>query len=269
MKRLPPLIKWSGSKQSQAIFIASCAPNNFNTYYEPFLGGGAVVGILQPRKAVCSDINNPLIALWKLIKEKPGLVVKNYGENWNELQKEGYKFFYKARDRFNHGESPHDLLFLSRTCVNGLIRYNQQGKFNNSLHYTRKGIHPDRFAKIATDWNQRIKNCVFLTTDYRKATKNARRDDFIYLDPPYFNTRGRYFGTINFEEFLNYLSGLNDKGIKFALSYDGMRADKNYIVEIPKTLYKRHLLVPFGNSTFKKVQDRKVEKVYESLYLNF
>ncbi|MDP3696471.1 MAG: Dam family site-specific DNA-(adenine-N6)-methyltransferase [Candidatus Taylorbacteria bacterium] len=269
MKRLPPLIKWSGSKQSQARFIASCAPNNFNTYYEPFLGGGAVVGILQPHKAICSDINGPLIALWKLIKEKPKLVVKNYRENWNKLQKEGYKFFYKARDRFNRSESPHDLLFLSRTCVNGLIRYNQQGKFNNSLHYTRKGIHPDRFANIATDWNQRIRNCVFLATDYRKATKNARRGDFVYLDPPYFNTRGRYFGTINFEEFLNYLSDLNNKGVKFVLSYDGIRADKSYIVEIPKTLYKRHLLVPFGNSTFKKVQDKKVERVYESLYLNF
>jgi DNA adenine methylase len=269
MKRFSPFIKWSGSKQSQASFIASCATNNFDTYYEPFLGGGAVLGILQPKKAVCADINAPLIALWKLIKREPNLVIKKYGENWNKLQKDGYKFFYKTRDRFNHKKSPHDLLFLSRTCVNGLIRYNQQGKFNNSLHYTRKGIHPNRFVKIVLDWNQGIKNCKFLATDYRKATKNAKQGDFVYLDPPYFNTRGRYFGTINFEEFLNYLSDLNARGIKFALSYDGLRADKNYIVEIPKTLYKRHLLVPFGNSTFKKVQNKKVEKVYESLYLNF
>lgn len=268
MKRLSPFIKWSGSKQSQASFIASCAPKNFDIYYEPFLGSGAVLGILQPQKAVCADINAPLIALWKLIQRRPSFVVKKYKDNWEKLQKD-YKFFYKTRDRFNLNESPHDLLFLSRTCVNGLIRYNRQGEFNNSLHYTRKGIHPDRFSKLAFDWTERIKNCKFLSTDYRKATENAKRGDFVYLDPPYFNTRGRYFGTINFEEFINYLSGLNNRGVKFALSYDGLRSDKSYIVEIPKILYKKHLLIPFGNSTFKKVQDKKVEKVYESLYLNF
>lgn len=268
MKRLPPFIKWSGSKQSQANFIASLAPSNFNTYYEPFLGGGAVFGILQPQKAICADINKPLIALWNLIKKRPQLVTKKYEENWNKLQKD-YKYYYKTRDRFNHKASPHDLLFLSRTCVNGLIRYNQQGKFNNSLHYTRKGIHPERFAEIVSNWHQRIKNCLFLPADYREATKNAKRGDFVYLDPPYFNTRGMYFGTINFEEFISYLADLNTKKIKFALSYDGLRGENNYTVKIPKTLYKRHLLVPFGNSTFKKVQDKKVEKVYESLYLNF
>lgn len=269
MKRISPFIKWSGSKQSQAQFIVSCAPANFSTYYEPFLGAGAIVGALQPQKAICSDINKPLIGLWKLIKNKPNLVIENYEEYWNKLQKNGYKFFYKVRDRFNQNKSPLDLLFLSRTCVNGLIRYNQRGEFNNSLHYTRKGIHPNRFAKIVLDWAQRLKNCTFRAADYREATKKARHGDFIYLDPPYFNTQGRYFGTINFEEFLNYLASLNKRGIKFALSYDGIRADKNYIVEIPKTLYKRHLLVPFGNSTFKKVQDKRIEKVYESLYLNF
>lgn len=269
MKRISPFIKWSGSKQSQAQFIASCAPDHFDNYYEPFLGGGAIVGILQPQKAVCSDINKPLINLWKLIKENPNLVIKKYRENWNKLQKDGYKFFYKVRSGFNRNKSPHDLLFLSRTCVNGLIRYNQQGEFNNSLHYTRKGINPDRLAKIISDWSQRLKNCTFQALDYREATKNAKSDDFIYLDPPYFNTKGRYFGAIDFEEFLCYLSKLNKKGVKFALSYDGIRANKNYMAKIPKVIYKRHLLVPFGNSTFRKVQDKRVEKVYESLYLNF
>lgn len=268
MKRLQPLIKWSGSKQSQANFIASCIPDSFNTYYEPFLGGGAVLGVLQPRKAVCADINVPLITLWKLIQIKPNLVIKKYKENWNNLQRD-YNFFYKTREEFNTKGSPHDLLFLSRTCVNGLIRYNQRGKFNNSLHYTRRGVHPDRFEKIVTSWTQKIKNCRFLATDYHEATENAKRGDFVYLDPPYFNTRGRYFGTINFEAFLHYLADLNLRGIKFALSYDGLRADKNYMIEIPKSIYKRHLLIPFGNSTFRKVQDKKIEKVYESLYLNF
>jgi len=268
MNRLLPIIKWSGSKRSQAKAIASYLPNNFNTYYEPFLGSGAVLGWLRPENAVCADINKALIDLWRLIQKDPNKVMDEYKNNWEKLQK-SYTFFYKTRDKFNKNKSPHHLLFLSRTCVNGLIRYNKQGEFNNSLHYTRKGIHPDRLKKIIFDWSDRIQNCNFIAQDYRQATKKARKGDFVYLDPPYFNTKGRYFGTINFAEFVEYLRDLNKRGIKYALSYDGLRAENNYIVEIPKELYKRHLLLPSGNSTFKKVQDKKVEKVFESLYLNY
>lgn len=269
MNRLLPFIKWSGSKQSQAKFIASNVPDNFNTYYEPFLGSGAVLGWLRPQKAVCADINQPLVDLWKLIQKEPDVVIYEYEKNWGKLQKEGYTFFYKIRNRFNRDRSPHHLLFLSRTCVNGLIRYNKQGEFNNSLHYTRRGINPDRLKKIVLDWSSRIQNCNFISKDYRHTTKKARKGDFVYLDPPYFNTKGRYFGTIDFEKFLDYLKDLNKRKINFALSYDGMRAEKNYIVKIPKDLYKRHLLLSSGNSTFRKVQDKQVEKVFESLYLNY
>jgi DNA adenine methylase len=268
MEKIEPFIKWSGSKKSQAKFIASHVPNGSNTYYEPFLGSGAVLGRLQPQKAICADINKSLIDLWELIQKEPNLVIKEYEKNWKNLQKD-YKFFYKTRDKFNKEKSPHHLLFLSRTCVNGLIRYNKQGEFNNSLHYTRKGIHPERLKKIIFGWTDRIKNCNFVAKDYRQATKKAQKGDFVYLDPPYFNTKGRYFGAIDFNEFIDYLRDLNKREIKFALSYDGIRAEKNYIVKIPKDLYKRHLLISSGNSTFKKVQDKQIEKVFESLYLNY
>lgn len=269
MEQLSPFIKWSGGKQSQTQQIVSYLPKNFNTYYEPFLGGGAMLGYLQPKKAICGDINQPLIMLWELIKQKPDLVIKKYKKNWSNLQKSGHRFFYKKRGGFNRRKSPDDLLFLSRTCVNGLIRYNRDGEFNNSFHYTRKGMHPDRLTRVILKWSAIIKNHQFFAADYRKTTKRAREGDFIYLDPPYFNTRGRYFGNINFGDFVDYLSELNSRGIKFALSYDGMRADKKYPVNMPKNIYKRHVLIHSGNSTFRKVQDKKIEKVHESLYLNY
>ena len=91
----------------------------------------------------------------------------------------------------------------------------------------------------------------------------------MYLDPPYFNTSGQYYGRIIHGEFLDYLERLNSSGIKFALSFDGLRGSKEFFVDIPSRLFKRHILIDAGNSPFKKVMDREVEPVKESLYLNF
>lgn len=262
-------IKWSGSKRSQAKEIVSYFPKEIKTYYEPFIGSGAILGYLQPKYAIAADINKPLIEIWKILKENPNEIIEDYKKQWFGLQEKGYLYYYEVRDRFNKKQSPLDLLFLTRTCVNGLIRYNKNGEFNNSLHHTRTGIHPHRLEKILLEWSSFIKRYNFYCQSYEVTTKDAGTKDFIYLDPPYFNTGTRYFGIINYQDFVNYLSLLNKKNIKFALSYDGKRGDKSYLVEIPKSLYKKHILLHSGNSTFGKVQNKKLEKVYESLYLNY
>jgi DNA adenine methylase len=266
-----PVIKWSGSKRSQADVIKKNAPDTFNTYYEPFVGGGAILYALNPKRAVCGDICEPLIDLWEEIKNCPKDLADGYRERWTRLQTEGYEAYYKIRDDFNKTHNPKDLMFLSRTCVNGLIRFNAQGEFNNSLHHTRPGINPDRLEKIILDWSDHIKGAVFYAKDYQETTAKAVEGDFIYLDPPYFHTVGRYYGTksIDFQEFLDYLDGLNQRGIKYILSFDGKRGDTDYTVELPSELYKRHELVPSGNSSFKKVMDKQQQLVYESLYMNY
>lgn len=266
---LKPFVKWSGSKRSQADEIIAYFPKQIEVYYEPFLGGGAILGSLRPQKAVASDINEPLIRLWEKLRQYPKKVSDEYRERWNSFQEEGYTYFYKVRDKFNREQSPLDLLFITRTCVNGLIRYNKNGEFNNSLHHTRKGIHPNRLNEIILEWADIIREYKFLALDYKRATCYARKGDFIYLDPPYFNTGERYFGSIDYDKFIEYIADLNERKINFALSYDGERGSKSYIVKIPQKLYKRHVLLHSGNSTFNKVQNKKVESVYESLYLNY
>lgn len=262
-------IKWSGSKRSQAEAIVAYLPDDIAVYYEPFLGSGAILGQLKPKKAVGADINQPLIELWKKIQKNPSSVAEDYRSNWESLQKKGHTFFYQIRNRFNQEQSPLDFLFLTRTCVNGLIRYNKSGEFNNSLHHTRKGMHPDQLEKIIFAWSEMIRPHTFLHTSYEITTAKAKKRDFIYLDPPYVNTGTRYFGSIDFEKFIGYLESLNKKDIRYALSYDGTRGEKSYLVKLPKKLYKRHIMLHSGNSTFGKVQNDKVEKVYESLYLNY
>ncbi len=269
MKAPSPLIKWSGSKRSQAQEIVSYFPKEIETYFEPFLGGGSILGTLSPSRAICGDINAPLIEIWNLTKTNPKFLSKEYEKRWLKLQQEGYLYFYKMREFFNKKQSPIDLLFITRTCVNGLIRFNKNGDFNNSFHHSRKGIQPSKFKEIIYTWSKIISNYKFLAKDYRELTECANKRDFIYLDPPYFNTRGRYFGGIDFERFFNYLEGLNKRGIKFALSFDGKRGNKSFIAKIPKNIYKRHLLLHSGNASFNKLQNNKIESVYESLYLNF
>lgn len=269
MNSLPAIIKWSGSKRSQAKDIVSFFPDNVETYYEPFLGSGSILGTFSPKGAICGDVCDPLIKLWKLIQKDPEVVSKEYKKRWDRLQKEKHLYFYKVRNDFNKIKSPHDFLFLTRTCVNGLIRFNKKNEFNNSFHHSRKGIHPSRLEKIIFLWSPIIKSYKFYTTDYLKLTEKATGRDFIYLDPPYLNTRGRYFGKIDFERFISYLEGLNKRKIKFALSFDGLRGQKSFMANIPKALYKRQLLLHSGNASFNKIQNNRVEPVYESLYLNY
>ena len=266
--KIQPVIKWSGSKRSQASEIVKLLPS-IQRYYEPFIGGASVANMVNPQHGICSDICVPLIKLWNIIKLDPESLYISYNDAWTRLQNEGYQVYYEIRDNFNKTQSPHDLLFLSRTCVNGLIRFNKDGQFNNSLHHTRKGINPLTLKKILLDWSEKIRTIEFRDGDYRDTTKDITKNDFIYLDPPYFNTKGRYYGTIDYEEFLAYLETLISKNIKFALSFDGTREDVDYTINLPKELYKRHIMLESGNSSFKKVMDKRSEKVCESLYLSW
>lgn len=267
---IKPVIKWSGSKRSQAYEIVDKIPQ-YNKYFEPFIGGGSIMYALKPSNAICSDICGPLINLWKLIQNNPVELADYYEESWNRMQTEGYQVYYEIRDEFNKTFSPYALLFLSRTCVNGLIRFNKEGKFNNSLHHSRKGILPKTLRSIIYDWSDTIKDIEFIEADYKQATSEAVKGAFIYLDPPYLNTKGRYYNlsTINFEEFFDYLRDLNSRGINWALSFDGKTTIKDYSVKLPPDLYKNHYYLHSGNSAFKKVMDKQKNTVYESLYTNF
>lgn len=269
MPSFQPVVKWSGSKRTQAFTIISRFPKTFNTYYEPFIGGGSVLYALHPQKAVCGDICSPLIALWNKIKDSPAWLAEEYRLRWEKLQQEGPPYFYQIREQFNESFSAENLLFLSRTCVNGLIRFNSKGQFNSSFHLTRPGIHPDKLKDILEDWSAKIKPASFYAKDYRELLETAKAGDLIYLDPPYFHTTSQYYGKIDFEKFLSCLEELNRKGVFYVLSFDGVRGDESYIVEIPKELYKTHELINSGQSSFNRLQDKKKTVVQESLYLNF
>ena len=265
---VPSLLKWTGSKRSQAIRIASLAPR-YDRYFEPFLGSGALLYLLGGTGAVGADIFPPLIALWKIVRDDPDCLVTDYADQWGRLQEDLPHYYYLVRERFNRSKKPQDLNFLMRTCVNGIVRISKRGDFNNSFHLSRRGMHPDRFAKIVGRWTSRIQSVDFRVSDYEETVSDARPGDFVYLDPPYTGNKARYIADLDVDRLFGVLDRMNQKGIKWALSFDGNRGAIAYRCAVPSGLFKRKLLLNSGHSAVSKVLNGPVEMVRESLYLNY
>src|SRR5690606_15072809 len=265
---VPSLLKWTGSKRGQAARIAALAPAH-DRYYEPFLGGGALLYMLGRPGAVGGDLYGPLIAFWTLARDDPGRLIDDYARQWTALQADLPGYFYAVRDRFNAGQRPEDLNFLMRTCVNGIVRFSKKGDFNNSFHLSRRGMAPSRFASIVRQWSARLQGVEFREGDFEQTTADARAGDFLYLDPPYAGNRQRYIDGLDVARFHRALDDMNRRGVKWALSFDGARGKTAYAHAPPAGLYKRKVLLKSGHSAVSKVLNGPVETVTESLYLNY
>jgi len=281
-KNIPSLIKWTGSKRSQALSIASKMPP-YRRYFEPFVGGGAVLYLAAVPGSVAGDLYEPLIRLWQLVQSVPDEVVANYKMQWTTLREEldaihfrtvkkgnGLPaYYYAVRARFNKTRNPFDLSFLMRTCVNGIVRFNDSGEFNNSFHLSRNGMEPSRFARAVHAWRKVIQDVHFVCQDYADTVAEAQKGDFVYFDPPYAGNRQRYIDGIDLQRFFKVLDELNGRGVRWALSFDGRRNGVDLTHAVPPQLYKRQLFLTSGNSAVGKVLNGPVEMVEESLYLNY
>jgi DNA adenine methylase len=265
---IPSLLKWTGSKRSQATRIAAFVPAH-ERYYEPFLGGGALLYLLGRRGSVGGDLYPPLIAFWSMVRDEPERLIRDYTRQWTALQADLPDYFYAVRDRFNRRQHPEDLNFLMRTCVNGIVRFSKKGDFNNSFHLSRRGMSPPRFARIARQWAAHLQGVEFRVGDFERTTSDAESGDFVYLDPPYAGNKQRYIGDLDVERFLAVLETLSRRGVKWALSFDGARGRTTYDFRLPKGLYKHKESLRSGNSAVAKVLNGPVEMVTESLYLNY
>lgn len=270
-----PVIKWSGSKRSQAEQILKYFPREIDTYYEPFCGGASVLRRLlesdiRVKRYVCSDINKGLIDLWNEIIDNPTNVISHYTDLWTELNKDDDKnrkraFFESIRSRYNQEHNPLDFMFIMRTTTNGMPRYNKNGDFNNSFHITRNGIIPTTLEKIIFEWSELLKihNVEFIHCSYEAITPT--KNDFVYLDPPYANTKGMYYGAIDYEKMWNWLRNLP---CKYVLSFDGISGEQDNTQEIPEDIYTKHEYLLSGNSSFKRTIGKSNDSiVYESIYI--
>ena len=188
-----PFVKWAGGKNQLLNELDSLIPSKFNSYFEPFLGGGAMFFHLVSDKnltftAYLSDTNEELIKTYKVVKESVEELIEVLTEHQKEYDKNPSEYYYRLRDAIqtrNDVEIAARFITLNKTCYNGLFRVNKNGKFNVPRgRYKNPSICNSRNLKNVSS-ALRYSKAEIRSADYRKMLLKAETNDFIYLDPPY------------------------------------------------------------------------------------
>lgn len=245
MLKAKPFVKWAGGKRSIIDKLINLAPEDFNTYYEPFVGGGAMLYELQPKKAVINDYNTELMNVYECIKDE-----NKFANMCSELNKHEAKhsedYYYEIRDLDRDKKKFNKLadykraartIYLNKACFNGLYRVNSKNEFN---------VPSGKKNKVNTydGPNLGIIHCLLnfndiklLSTDFEEAVKNAKKGDFIYFDPPYDSDTSTFnsytengFGKEEQKRLAEVFKDLDKRGCYVMLS--------NYNTKLIKELYK-------------------------------
>ena len=177
-----PFLKWAGGKTQMISDILKFAPKNFNKYIEPFIGGGAVYFNLNHSESIISDLNEELVITYKQVKENVGETI-DILEKYNNTE----EFYYKTRaldvNKLSYSERAARLIYLNKTCFNGLFRVNKKGEFNVP-YGKRSGSFLNKENLISA--SNYLRDTDIYHSDYKSVLKMfAKRGDFIFLDPPY------------------------------------------------------------------------------------
>ena len=229
MNKLSPILKWAGGKRQLLPQIIPLIPNGFKDYYEPFVGAGAVLFDLQPIKAIINDANTELMNIYHVIRTKPKELIALLREYEREHNND---FYYSIRNadrdikafaKLSELEKAARTVYLNRTCYNGLYRVNKSGFFNTPIgrNSSIQIVNEKGILEISDYLN--TADVALLNCDYRDALKGVRKNDFVFLDPPYYPTNrnsflrydSSYFGVEAQEELKAVCDILTKEGIRF------------------------------------------------------
>lgn len=260
-KLIAPFLKWVGGKRQLMPAITKMMPKKFTNYYEPFVGGGAVLFHTQPKKAVINDLNEDLINVYKIIKDKPEELIANLKTHKNKSE-----YFYDIRildrtvgfENLSNIKKASRVIYLNKTCYNGLYRVNNSGEFNSPFgRYKNPNIVNDITIRAVSKYLNDNKIQI-LNTDYEEVLENAEKGSFVYFDPP-------YHPVSKSSNFTGYIQGgfdmydqirlrdlcikLDKKGIKFMLSNSAVQLIEDTYKEFNITYVKSNRSI---NSNGKK-----------------
>lgn len=222
-----PPIKTQGIKTKVVPLIArSIIWTGDGRWIEPFLGSGVVALNIAPQRAVLADTNEHMIALYQGIQDGSinGRTMREYLEReGTELLDKGETHYYAIRDRFNEHGDPFDFVFLSRSCFNGMMRFNKKGGFNVPFCRKPERFRPALVTKIVNqvEWARAAmqgKDWTFVAQDWRKTVADAAPGDMIYCDPPYVGRHTDYYNGFTDEESDDLARALIATKASFALS---------------------------------------------------
>lgn len=212
-------------------------PDSYNRYFEPFIGGGAIFFHLNPENAVINDLNQELINLYEKIRDQPEELMIGLDQLQPKVDSKDFFLETRAKVPRNKLDLAVRTIYLNRTCYNGIYRVNSSGEFNvpfgdmgNPQLYEKKNILA--CSKV-------LQRTTILSGDYKKMIRRIRKNDFVYLDPPYVplsdtahftSYTSEKFGGEQQDELSEFCKKLDKKGAVFLLS--------NSETEFTKKLYE-------------------------------
>jgi DNA adenine methylase len=196
-------IKWVGGKRKEIKNFEKYIPK-FNTYIEPFVGGGALYWYLEPENAVINDINEHLINFYKVLRDNHSILsceLKKYinsKEFFNEIVKK-----LNNKDYKNNIEQAEIFYYLNKTCFSGKWRTNSKGEFNNTFGNYKS----DNYKSLDNCYVKLLQTTKIYNKDYKEILEKYKNDEnaFIFLDPPYLDCDTMYTDNQEFEDVYMYI----------------------------------------------------------------
>lgn len=228
-----PFVKWAGGKRQIIEKLKKYIPEEYNTYYEPFVGGGALLFELAPKNAVINDFNDELMNVYTCIKDSDKFekMCKELNHHESEHSEE---YYYKIRNIDRDRKKYNKLadykkaartIYLNKACFNGLYRVNSKNEFN--VPFGKKehvNTYEGQNLGIICGYLN-FNNVKILSTDFEEAVKDAKEGDFIYFDPPYDSDKNIFtsytnegFGKEEQERLAKVFKDLDSRGCYVMLS---------------------------------------------------
>lgn len=187
-----PFVKWAGGKRQILDQLKEYLPTQYNCYYEPFIGGGALFFELAPKKAIINDSNKELMNVYQVLRDyekytKMCKILNKYEANHSEEQ------YYKIRNldkeknfnKLSDYKKAARTLYLNKSCFNGLYRVNRKGQFNVPFNKNKKVNTYDSENLLTIHMHLNMNDITIQNIDFEESVKTAQKGDFIYFDPPY------------------------------------------------------------------------------------
>ena len=228
-----PFVKWAGGKRQIMDKLTKYVPDEFNTYYEPFIGGGALLFELSPKKAVINDSNKELMNVYEVLCDEQKFKKMCSVLNTYEI-KHSEEFYYEIRNKDRSKNAYNRLsdytraartIYLNKACFNGLYRVNSKNEFNVPFGKKAK-VNTYEGGNLITVSNYLTMNDIkILSIDFEEVVKDAKKGDFVYFDPPYDSDTGTFnsytedgFGKESQRRLARVFKELDEKGVYVMLS---------------------------------------------------